>query len=123
MTLTAPPESPPTVDPAAALERAVGHLRGLQSPEGWWKGELETNVTMDAEDLLVRQFLGIRTEQETAEAARWIRSQQRDEGSWAAFYGAAADLSTRVEAWVALRLAGDAPAEPHMARAAEFVRG
>ena len=37
------------------------HLRGLQSPEGWWKGELETNVTMDAEDLLLREFLGIRT--------------------------------------------------------------
>ncbi len=41
---------------------AVGHLRGLQHADGWWKGELETNVTMDAEDLLLREFLGIRTE-------------------------------------------------------------
>ena len=129
MTLTHNPVPSPAADPAddrdasAALTRAVGHLRGLQSPEGWWKGELETNVTMDAEDLLVRQFLGIRTEQETAEAARWIRSQQRDDGSWATFYGGPADLSTTVEAWVALRLAGDAPDEQHMARAAELVRG
>ena len=36
------------------------------APEGWWKGELETNVTMDAEDLLLREFLGIRTADETA---------------------------------------------------------
>ena len=38
---------------------------------------------MDAEDLLLRQFLGIRTEQQTAAAARWIRSRQRDDGTWA----------------------------------------
>ena len=44
------------------------------------EGELETNVTMDAEDLLLRQFLGIRTEEETRLAANWIRSKQRADG-------------------------------------------
>ena len=77
---------------------------------------------MDAEDLLLREFLGIRTEQETEEAARWIRSQQRADGTWATFHGGPGDLSTTVEAWVALRLAGDAPDAPHMATALEFVR-
>src|SRR5690606_34083567 len=62
---------------AAALARAVEHLRGRQHERGWWKGTLATNVTMDAEDLLLREFLGIRTEAETVAAARWIRSQQR----------------------------------------------
>ena len=70
---------------------------------------------MDAEDLLLREFLGIRTAQETAEAARWIRSQQRADGTWATFHGGPGDLSTTVEAWVALRLAGDDPASRHMA--------
>ena len=127
MTVTASTDRSPAAagrpDVGGALARAVGHLRGLQSPEGWWKGELETNVTMDAEDLLMRQFLGIRTEEETAEAARWIRSQQGDDGAWATFFGGPPDLSATVEAWVALRLAGDAPDAPHMARASEFVRG
>ena len=27
-----------------------------QDPAGWWKGELETNVTMDAEDLFLREL-------------------------------------------------------------------
>jgi hypothetical protein len=56
------------------LDRAVDHLLSLQSAEGWWKGELETNVTMDAEDLLLRQFLGIRTDEQTEMSAKWIRS-------------------------------------------------
>ena len=95
--------------PRTALKRACAHLRSLQHEDGWWKGELETNVTMDAEDLLLREFLGIRTEQETRRAAEWIRGQQREDGSWAKFFGGPGDLSTTVEAYVALRLAGEPP--------------
>ena len=71
-----------------------------------WQGELQTNVTIDAEDLLLREFLRIRTPEETDAAARWIRSQRRADGTWSNFAGGEADLSTTVEAYVALRLAG-----------------
>ncbi|MFI0404791.1 squalene--hopene cyclase [Actinomadura sp. 3N508] len=107
---------------AAAVDAARDHLLGLQSPEGWWRGELETNVTMDAEDLLLRQFLGIRSGSETAEAARWIRSRQREDGTWANFHGGPPDLSTTVEAYVALRLAGDPVDADHMRLAAKYAR-
>ena len=105
-----------------ALDLAARHLLDLQHPGGWWQGELETNVTMDAEDLLLREFLGIRAEPETAAAARWIRSRQRADGTWANYYQGDADLSTTVEAYVALRLAGDSPDAAHMARAAGWIR-
>ncbi|TDD85155.1 squalene--hopene cyclase [Actinomadura rubrisoli] len=115
--------APSTADAAkAALEAARDHLLGLQSPEGWWKGELQTNVTMDAEDLLLRQFLGVRTDEDTREAARWIRSQQAADGTWANFHGGPPELSTTVEAYVALRLAGDPPDAGHMLRAAAHIR-
>lgn len=103
------------------LQRAVDHLLSLQSPEGWWKGELETNVTMDAEDLLLRQFLGIRTEEETEMSAAWIRSKQREDGTWGNFYGAPPDLSTTTESYTALKLAGDPPSAEHMTRAREYI--
>ena len=109
-------------DAEPALARAREWLLARQSPEGYWKGELQTNVTMDAEDLLLRQFLGVRTEEQTTKAAAWIRSQQRDDGTWANAFGAPADLSTTVESYVALRLAGDAIDAPHMKRAAEYIR-
>ncbi|GAA4558767.1 squalene--hopene cyclase [Planotetraspora kaengkrachanensis] len=120
--MTTAPAAPPASRAERALDAARDHLLGLQSPEGWWKGELQTNVTMDAEDLLLRHFLGIRTEEETAEAARWIRSQQRDDGTWANFHGGPGDLSTTIEAYAALRLAGDPADARHMKAAAEFVR-
>jgi squalene-hopene/tetraprenyl-beta-curcumene cyclase len=111
-----------TVDSAgAALDRAVGWLRTHQNAAGWWKGDMETNVTMDAEDLLMRQFLGIRTAEQTAASARWIRRHQRSDGTWANFAGGPADLSTTVEAYLALKLAGDSVDAPHMAAARAYI--
>ncbi|MBE9375219.1 squalene--hopene cyclase [Saccharopolyspora sp. HNM0983] len=117
-------ESAPALDESdsrTALTAARDHLLSLQHPDGYWKGELETNVTMDVEDLLLRQFLGIRTAAETEQAARWIRAQQRADGTWATFYGGPGDLSTTAEAYTALKLAGDDPDDPHMAAAREWV--
>ena len=106
---------------ARSLDAACAHLLGLQAEPGWWKGELRTNVTMDAEDLLLRHFIGILRPDELAQAARWIRTQQRADGTWATFAGGPGDLSTTIEAYVALRLAGDDAELAHMRRAREFV--
>ncbi len=123
MTITYPSPDTGVRDQAQeVLQRAVSHLTALQDPGGWWRGELETNVTMDAEDLLLREFLGIRTAGQTAAAARWIRSRQRADGTWSNWHGGRADLSTTIEAYVALRLDGDEPAAPHMQRAAAWIR-
>jgi squalene-hopene/tetraprenyl-beta-curcumene cyclase len=106
---------------STALDRATGALRRLQHADGWWKGELETNVTIDAEDLLLRAFLGVLTPDDASATAKWVRSRQRADGSWATFYDGPPDLSTTIEAWVALRLAGDPVDAAHMRKAAEFV--
>jgi squalene-hopene/tetraprenyl-beta-curcumene cyclase len=105
-----------------AIRNATEHLLGLQDPEGWWKGELETNVSMDAEDLMLRVFLGILDPKRTERSARFIRRSQREDGTWATFYGGPGDLSVSTEAYVALRIAGDRPSEPHMRKAASFIR-
>ncbi len=118
--------SSPTVDVSieakVTLERACERLLCLQNEAGWWKGELQTNVTMDAEDLLLREFLGVRQAEQTERAAAWIRSQQRADGTWANFHGGPGDLSTTIEAYWALRLAGDSVDAERMRLAAGFVR-
>src|ERR1700736_1549320 len=105
-----------------ALERACGHLLSLQDDAGWWRGELQTNVTMDAEDMLLREFLGVRRAEETERSAAWIRSQQRPDGTWANFHGAPGELSTTIEAYLGLRLAGDSSETEHRGPADAFIR-
>jgi squalene-hopene/tetraprenyl-beta-curcumene cyclase len=109
-------------DAEKALARARDKLLSLQHERGFWKGELATNVTMDAEDLLLREFVGIRGAGETERAAAWIRSQQRPDGSWPTFFGGTPELSTTIEAYLALRLAGDPVEAPHMQQAARVVQ-
>ncbi|ORT53891.1 squalene--hopene cyclase [Streptomyces sp. CB03238] len=121
-TTTTPAASDVREAAARAAQRSIEYLLARQDDEGWWKGDLETNVTMDAEDLLLRQFLGIQDEATTRAAALHIRGEQREDGTWATFYGGPGELSTTIEAYVALRLAGDRPDEPHMARAAAWIR-
>ncbi|MFG2291233.1 squalene--hopene cyclase [Streptomyces sp. NPDC048595] len=105
-----------------ATARATDYLLSVQDPAGWWKGDLQTNVTMDAEDLMLRQFLGIQDPKLTEAAARFIRGEQGEDGTWATFYGGPGELSATIEAYVALRLAGDEPDAPHMAGAAAWIR-
>jgi len=119
--VTTLPKADPHAAVGAAVTAAQEHLLSRQAPAGWWKGELRTNVTMDAEDLLLRQFLGILRPDELDGAARWIRSQQRGDGTWATFEGGPGDLSTTVEAYTALRLAGDDPDAEHLQLAREFI--
>ncbi|WP_234432445.1 squalene--hopene cyclase [Streptomyces sp. NRRL S-378] len=119
--LPPPPDGSPK-EVYEATARATRHLLERQDPAGWWKGDLETNVTMDAEDLLLRQFLGIRDEATTYAAALFIRGEQREDGTWATFHGGPPELSATIEAYVALRLAGDPPDAPHMSRASAWIR-
>jgi squalene-hopene/tetraprenyl-beta-curcumene cyclase len=113
---------PSTTEARACLDGAVAALLAMQDRRGWWKGTLETNVTMDAEDLFLREFLGVSDPAITAGAAAWIRSQQRDDGTWANFFGGPPELSTTVEAYWALKLAGDDIDAAHMAGARLFIR-
>src|SRR4029077_14176569 len=48
-------------DARSALERGRGHLLGLQHPEGWWWGELESNATITAEHMFLLSMLGLAT--------------------------------------------------------------
>lgn len=105
-----------------AVLRAADHLLACQHAEGWWKGPFHTDVSYDAHDLFLRQLLGVPDERVAAASGRWIRSRQSADGSWPLVFGGAGHLGTTVQAYVALRLAGDRPDEEHMLRCAAWVR-
>jgi squalene-hopene/tetraprenyl-beta-curcumene cyclase len=121
MTASVALESPVSAA-ADALGRARDRLLGLQSDSGWWKAELETNVTMEAEDLLLRRFLAIEDAETIQQTAAWIRSRQRSDGGFAIYYDGPPNASATIEAYVAMRLAGDPVDAEHMRRAAALAR-
>ena len=117
-------EESPSVErasPEQCLRRAIGWLLQEQSTEGWWSGELETNVTMTAEHVLLFRFLGLSHDPFRAGAIAHILNNQRSDGSWALYYDGPADLSTTIEAYVALKVLGVDPQCDEMRKALEVI--
>src|SRR5215469_6451641 len=104
-----------------ALDRAVQWLLERQDGEGWWCGELETNVTMTAEHVLLLRFLDLSLERIRDGAIQHILSEQRADGSWALYFDGPADLSTTIEAYVALKVLGVDPENDVMKRALKVI--
>jgi squalene-hopene/tetraprenyl-beta-curcumene cyclase len=100
------------------LDRGVERLLELQHPDGWWKGELESNVTMTAQHLFWHHVLGLRTPELDLKIANELLARQRDDGTWAIWFEGPGDLDTTIEAYVALKLAGADPGP----RARDFIR-
>src|SRR5438046_4835028 len=91
------------------VERASERLFALQHPDGWWKGELESNATMIAEHLFLLHFLGLRDSETDRLLANELLARRREDGTWSIWFDGPPDLSTSVEAYVALRMAGVDP--------------
>jgi squalene-hopene/tetraprenyl-beta-curcumene cyclase len=107
--------------PSDALRSAVDWLLDHQDAEGWWSGELETNVTMTAEHVLLLRFLGVSHDGIRDGAIRHIRGSQRSDGTWALYHDGPGDLSTTIEAYVALRVLGVDAEQPAMRRALRMI--
>ncbi len=90
----------------ATVERAVDRLFSLQHPDGWWKGELESNATMIAEHLFLLHFLGLRDPETDRLLANELLARRREDGTWSIWFEGPPDLSVTVEAYAALKLAG-----------------
>jgi squalene-hopene/tetraprenyl-beta-curcumene cyclase len=112
------------------LRRAMGALLRLQHTDGHWCGELQGDSILESEYLLMKFILGQERQpmadgrdgpQVLARIGRYLRTLQRPDGGWGQYPGSAPDLSATVKAYFALKLLGDDPGAPHMARARRMV--
>ena len=111
-----PPTAADAIDDAVA--RAADALARAQRPDGHWVFELEADATIPAEYVLLRHYLGEAVDCDVeARIGRYLRRLQGGHGGWPLFHDGAFDISASVKAYYALKLIGDAPDAPHMARA------
>jgi len=92
-----------------AIDAGTRRLLELQRPDGIWAGELESNVTMTAQHLFWHHLLGLRTPDLDRRIANELMARMRDDGTWAIWFEGPPDLSTSIEAYVALRMCGVDP--------------
>ena len=102
----------------AAVSRASRALLNAQRADGHFVFELEADVSIPAEYILLKHFLG-----EPPDAALeskigvYIRRNQAGHGGWPLFKDGAFNISTSVKAYFALKAIGDSPGAGHMRRA------
>jgi squalene-hopene/tetraprenyl-beta-curcumene cyclase len=106
---------------AAAIDRARAALLALQHPDGYWCFELEADCTIPAEYILLMHYMDEIEPELAAKIAVYLRERQQADGGWPLYYGGAFDMSCSVKVYYALKLAGDSPDAPHMARAREAI--
>jgi squalene-hopene/tetraprenyl-beta-curcumene cyclase len=104
-----------------AIKKATAHLLDLQFEEGYWWAELESNVTITAEHVFLRHILGVSDEAELGKVARYLLAKQREDGTWGNWYEGPSDLSTTIEAYLALKMSGISPETSEMGRARAYI--
>ncbi|MFZ2948145.1 MAG: squalene--hopene cyclase, partial [Desulfuromonadaceae bacterium] len=104
-----------------AIERSCAYFLREQFPDGYWWYELESNVTITAEYVMLFHFLGMVDRNRERKMANYLLEKQTDEGFWSIYFGGPSDLSTTIEAYFALKLAGYTEDHPAMSKAREFI--
>jgi squalene-hopene/tetraprenyl-beta-curcumene cyclase len=109
---------------ADALESSIAAAkRGLldyRQPDGHWVFELEADCTIPAEYVLLRHYLGEPVDVALeGKIGNYLRRVQGAHGGWPLVQDGAFEMSASVKAYFALKMIGDSPDAPHMARARE----
>lgn len=105
----------------SAVARARDALLTRQQPDGFWCFPLEADCTIPAEYIMMMHFMDEIDPELERKMAVYLRERQADHGGWPLFHGGKFDMSCSVKAYYALKLAGDSPNEPHMARARDAI--
>ena len=104
-----------------AVRKTHAYYLSDQHADGYWWYELESNVTITAEYLMLLHFIDLKDPERDRKIARYILNKQRPDGSWAIHWGGKGDLSTTVEAYFALKLAGLSADDLSLRKARAFI--
>ncbi|KAM3514839.1 hypothetical protein MY11210_001563 [Beauveria gryllotalpidicola] len=110
-----------TSQASKCLARATEYAWTVAKEDGHWIGELRSNVTITAEQIFFNQSLGF-TDHDASAYRDYLLSQQQEDGSWTIAPHHPGDVSTSIEAYLALKLLGLSPDAPEMRRAKKFIK-
>lgn len=113
-----------------AAENIAGAMLGLQSPEGYWCGELTADSTLESDYILLQLWMHPPLADEEwnppsrariSKAVQAILDRQQADGGWWIYPGGGAEVNATARAYTSLKLAGVDPESDPMRRARERV--
>lgn len=109
------PTKAPLIDPSRSkinatakspLSNTIDYMKSLQRSDGYWWFALEANESIGAEFIFLMHYLGAVDQTILKGISNRILDTQRADGSWALYNDGPFDLSTTIECYFALKLAG-----------------
>lgn len=107
--------------PTQGVMRGQQKLLSQHHPDGYWWHTLEANDSICAEFIMLAKYLDLKDIQTEQAICRWIMRNQNLDGSWSLYHKGPGDLSSTVECYMALKLAGFDPKHPSLIKAREFI--
>lgn len=104
-----------------SIRRAKDWLFGQQNPEGYWCGELEADVMLEADYIFMHTLLGTGDPGKMQRALNEILRHQNDDGGWSLYPGGPSNINYGVKAYLALKLMGWSANHPVLVKAREWV--
>lgn len=104
------------------IQNSQEYLLSLQTPDGYWVGELEADVSVSAGYIPLMYFmLGEVDPERLHKVINFVKSKQKTDGSWSTYPGGTGNLNVSIQAYFALKLGGISSQEPFMQRARDFI--
>lgn len=105
-----------------AVEKAAGWLWSKQAKDGAWNVVADMVPACTSQVTVALGWAGALRDDDKAEVARWLRAQQRNDGSFLPYpYARGGTASATACAWAALRVCGAGERDESVVRAAHFV--
>ncbi len=103
------------------IERAKSWLLDQQHEDGYWCGELEADVMLEADYIFMHTLLGTGDPGKMERAQNEILRHQNDDGGWSLYPGGPSNINYGVKAYLALKLMGWSKDHPVLVKAREWV--
>ncbi|SEB38205.1 squalene--hopene cyclase [Terriglobus roseus] len=105
----------------AAVTTAKDWLLGQQHADGYWCGELEADVMLEADYIFLHTLLGTGDPGKLQRAVNEILRHQNTDGGWSLYPGGPSNINYGVKAYHALKLMGWSQDDPVLVKAREWV--
>jgi len=103
------------------IQRAKDWLLGQQHEDGYWCGELEADVMLEADYIFMHTLLGTGDPGKMQRALNEILRHQNADGGWSLYPGGPSNINYGVKSYLAFKLMGWSKDHPVLVKAREWV--